>query len=111
MTKVKDTPVEKESVTKPSNENVTPPVEDPNKIVMLGNISYTDEKQYEEWLSNMDINQAIFVLVASANYTQSKGVYSLSESELMSAAIRTIKKNSSTTKPDVVTNTNDESSK
>ena len=110
MTKVKDTPVEKESVTKPSNENVTPPVEDPNKIVMLGNISYTDEKQYEEWLSNMDINQAIFVLVASANYTQTKGVYSLSESELMSAAIRTIKKNSSPNAAEVA-NTNDESSK
>jgi len=65
-----------------------------NKVTMLGTISYTDEKQYEEWLSNIDINQAIFVLVANANYSQSKGVLSLSESELISAAIRTIKKNS-----------------
>ena len=70
------------------------PTQDENKVVMLGTISYTDEKQYEEWLTNIDINQAIFVLVANANYSQSKGVLSLSESELISAAIRTIKKNS-----------------
>ena len=62
MTKVKDTTVEKESVTKPSNENVTPPAEDPNKIVMLGSISYTDEKQYEELytkLHNIDLTKVI----------------------------------------------------
>jgi len=71
------------------------PTQDESKVVMLGTISYTNEKQYEEWLTNIDINQAIFVLVANANYSQSKGVLSLSESELISAAIRTIKKNSS----------------
>ena len=70
------------------------PTQDENKVVMLGTISYTDEKQYEEWLTNIDINQAIFVLVANANYSQSKGVLSLAESKLISAAIRTIKKNS-----------------
>jgi len=70
------------------------PTQDENKVVMLGTISYTDENQYEEWLTNIDINQAIFVLVANANYSQSKGVLSLAESELISAAIRTIKKNS-----------------
>jgi hypothetical protein len=68
--------------------------EDPNKVVLLGTISYNNEKEYTEWLSKMDVNQAIFVLIASANYSQSKGVYNIAESELISSAIRSIKKHS-----------------
>lgn len=68
--------------------------EDPNKVVLLGTISYNNEKEYEEWLSKMDVNQAVFVLIASANFSQAKGAYSLPESELISSAIRSIKKSS-----------------
>tara|TARA_B100000963_G_scaffold176268_4_gene153351 strand:+ start:17025 stop:17351 length:327 start_codon:yes stop_codon:yes gene_type:complete len=67
---------------------------DPNKVVLLGSISYNDEKEYTEWLANMDVSQAIFVMVASANYAQSKGLYNLAESELISSAIRAIKNGS-----------------
>lgn len=80
---------------------------DPNKVVLLGSISYSDEFQYEEWLKTMDLNQSVFVLVAAANYAQSKGLLSIAESELVAGALRTIKKNSKTTPPltkdDVVT--------
>ncbi len=72
---------------------------DPNKVVLLGSISYSDEFQYEEWLKTMDLNQSVFVLVAAANYAQSKGLLSIAESELVAGALRTIKKNSKTTPP------------
>jgi len=69
--------------------------EDPNKVVLLGTISYNNEEEYSKWLTNMDVNQAIFVLIASANFSQAKGAFNISESELISAAIRAIKKSSS----------------
>jgi hypothetical protein len=42
----------------------------------------------------MNINQAIFVLIASANFAQAKGSFNLLESEILATAIRTIKKTS-----------------
>lgn len=80
--------------------------EDPNKVVLLGTISYNNEEEYSKWLSEMDVNQAVFVLIASANFSQAKGAFNISESELISAAIRAIKKNSSDNpgiKPETVT--------
>jgi hypothetical protein len=74
-----------------------PKNEDPNKVVLLGTISYNNEEEYTKWLSTIDVNQAVFVLIAGANFSQAKGAYNLSESELISAAIRSIKKNSTGT--------------
>jgi hypothetical protein len=99
MTKVTNETVEN-TKTDASTTNATASAEnttDPNQVVLLGSISYTDEFQYEEWLKNMDLNQAIFVLVANANYAQSKGLLSIAESELVAGALRTIKKNSKQT--------------
>lgn len=70
---------------------------DPNQVVLLGSISYNNETEYMEWLSKMDVSQAIFVLVASANYAQAKGLLNLAESELISSAIRSIKNGSTET--------------
>ena len=70
------------------------PQNDANKTVLLGSISYENEDEYTEWLAKMDVNQAIFVLVAGANFSQAKGAFNIAESELISAAIRSIKKNS-----------------
>jgi hypothetical protein len=70
---------------------------DPNQVVLLGSISYNDEKEYMQWLSKMDVSQAIFVLVAGANFAQSKGLLNLAESELISSAIRSIKNGSTDT--------------
>ena len=72
------------------NENST----NEQRNVLLGTISYTNEADYENFLSKMDLNQALFVLIASANFGQSKGLYNLDEGELVAKAIKTIKKNS-----------------
>jgi hypothetical protein len=63
------------------------------KNVLLGAISYSNDEDYDNFLMKMDINQALFVLIASANYGQAKGLYNLDESELIARAIKTIKKN------------------
>jgi hypothetical protein len=65
------------------------------KNILFGAISYNDETSYENFIKGMDLNQAIFVLVASSNYAQSKGIYNLLESETISSAIRAIRKKSS----------------
>jgi len=77
---VKESPVNsKEAPAQPAN-------------VLLGTISYSDDAAYEGFLKKMDVNQAVFVLVAAANYSQSRGAFSLTEGGLVDAAIRTIKK-------------------
>jgi hypothetical protein len=60
--------------------------------VLFGAISYADDNAYEEFISNMNISQAIFVLIASANFAQAKGSFNLLESESLSTAVRTIRK-------------------
>jgi hypothetical protein len=62
------------------------------RAVLLGSISYTDQSNYEKFLENLDVNQSIFVLIASATFAQSRGAFNLEESELIAKAIKTIKK-------------------
>jgi hypothetical protein len=79
------------------------PAENPEstpKNILFGTITYADEPAYENFIQNMNINQAIFVLVASANFAQAKGAYNLLESETVSTAIRAIKKAQEPTAPD-----------
>jgi hypothetical protein len=64
------------------------------KNILFGTITYADEQAYENFIKDMNINQAIFVLVASANFAQAKGAFNILESETISNAIRTIRKNS-----------------
>lgn len=77
-----------------SNEAQETAQEQEQRNVLLGTISYTNEEDYEKFLTNLDLNQAMFVLIAGANHSQSKGLYRLDESELIAKAIKTIKKNS-----------------
>lgn len=70
------------------------------KNILLGSISYSSDEDYENFLAKLDINQAMFVLIASANFCQSKGVFNLDESELVARAIKTIKKNSAQAQTD-----------
>lgn len=65
------------------------------KAVLLNAISYSNQEDYEKFLENLDINQSIFVLIASANYAQSRGAFNLDESELIAKAIKKIKNSSS----------------
>ena len=64
------------------------------KNILFGTITYADEQAYENFIKDMNINQAIFVLVASANFAQAKGAFNILEAETISNAIRTIRKNS-----------------
>jgi hypothetical protein len=64
------------------------------KNLLFGAIQYVDDDSYEKFLAGMNINQAIFVLIASANFAQAKGSFNLLESEILATAIRTIKKTS-----------------
>lgn len=83
--------MEKESqTTVETKEEVT---ENP-KNILFGTITYADDNAYENFIANMDINQAIFILIASANFAQAKGAFNILESEVLSSAIRTIKKGS-----------------
>ena len=64
------------------------------KNILFGTITYADDDAYENFIGKMDINQAIFVLIASANFAQAKGAFNILESEVLASAIRTIRKNS-----------------
>ena len=70
------------------------PVENEKKNILFGTISYADDSAYENFIQTMDLGQALFVLIASANFSQAKGAFNKLESEVLSSAIRTIKKNS-----------------
>lgn len=75
-----------------------PPTETP-KNVLFGAISYNEEENYEKFIREMSPQQAIFVLVASANYAQAKGSFNLLESETLASAIRTLRKTSASAQP------------
>jgi hypothetical protein len=82
-----------ETVNEPVNETQQTTEQTQQQNILFGTISYADDAAYEEFLGNMNINHALFVLIASANFSQSKGVFNLLESETISTAIRTIRKN------------------
>jgi hypothetical protein len=71
-----------------------PAQEKSNKNLLFGTISYTDDSAYENFVKTMNVNQAVFVLIASANFAQAKGAFNLLESEVLVNAIRVIKKTS-----------------
>ena len=64
------------------------------KSTLFGTIGYDNDAAYENFLDTMDVNQAVFVLIASANFAQARGSFNILESETLSTAIRTIRKNS-----------------
>jgi hypothetical protein len=88
---------EKQEVSTKEATNQETPQEQKN--ILLGTISYTNDEDYENFLAKLDVNQAMFVLIASANYAQAKGLYNLDESELVAKAIKKIKKSSAQSAP------------
>ena len=66
----------------------------PAENVLFGTISYKEDAAYEDFLHKMNLSQALFVLVSSANFAQVKGAFNMLESEVLSTAIRVIRKNS-----------------
>jgi hypothetical protein len=85
-----ETEIQKEQNAEMHNEKSA----EEKKNLLFGAIQYVDDDSYEKFLTGMNINQAIFVLIASANFAQAKGSFNLLESEILATAIRTIKKTS-----------------
>lgn len=83
------TSVEKNTESQDAQNNTADQV---NKTVLFGTIAYTDEPAYENFLQKMNLSQAVFVLMASANSAQAKGSFNLLESETLSTAMRVIRK-------------------
>lgn len=79
----------------------------PQQNILFGTITYANDAAYEEFISTMNINQALFVLIASANFSQSKGAFNLLESETVSTAIRTIRKNGEKNEPQTETHSHE----
>jgi len=85
-----------------SNEPESTPEVEQNQLndeqlktnLLFGTIAYKDEESYENFIHNMNLSQALFVLIASANFAQAKGAFNILESEVVANAVRTIRKNS-----------------
>lgn len=72
----------------------TPQIEPKEEPIatLLGSISYTNDADWENFISSMSIHQGIVVLIAAANYAQKRGAYNLAEAELIAKAIKTLTK-------------------
>ena len=60
-----------------------------NHTLFGGAIGYDSPSDYYSFLKELNKNSALHMLIASVNYAQTKGVYSLQEAELIAASIRT----------------------
>lgn len=58
------------------------------KVTLLSSISYTNAEDYEAFLNNLSPEHAVVVLIAAANHSQSRGIFSLQESELIAKSIK-----------------------
>lgn len=107
---MQDVETTQESSTEVQNQKETN--EQLKNNVLFGTIGYQDDSAYENFIQNMNLSQAIFVLVASANFAQAKGAFNILESESLSTAIRVIRKNSSSqkTNEEILTNETDNGS-
>ena len=56
--------------------------------VLFGNISYTSEEQLNAIIDNMEYEQAIFFIIKSMEFSYGSGIYSLTESEILSKSLR-----------------------
>lgn len=62
------------------------------KNVLFGIIGYKDDEAYENFIKNLTPDQAVYILVASANFAQKQGAYGLLEAETLASAIRVLRK-------------------
>jgi len=76
----------------PENSGTAPTAENkPPLTTLLGSISYNNEADYEAFLNGLTLEHAVVILIASANYAQAKGAFSLAEAELINKAIKRLK--------------------
>lgn len=69
----------------PEQENQPQPVGS-----LFGNIQYYNHDDVPNFFDKMTPNDAIFILLSAARFSQSKGLFSLEESEAVSRAVRLI---------------------
>lgn len=58
--------------------------------VLFGSLTYSTQEEYLDFLKKMDQAGAVAMLVAAAAYSQSKGIFSMEESEVVINALRKI---------------------
>ena len=57
---------------------------------LLSSISYTNQADYDNFLSNLTPEHAVIVLIAAANHCQAKGIFNLDEAELIAKSIKAL---------------------
>lgn len=79
----------------PTKVNKTQPDSpEPEKVqnvpsnTLLSSISYTNPEDYENFLLGLTPEHAVLVLIAAANHSHARGVFTLDESELIAKSIR-----------------------
>lgn len=55
---------------------------------LFGSISYSSEEQLNAIINDMGYEQSIFFIVKAIEFSYSSGVYSLTESEIISKSLR-----------------------
>lgn len=84
----KTTTNKQESVSKKETDSIA---STDKGVTLLGAITYTNESDYENFLKNLTIEQSVVILIAAANFAQTKGIYSLPESELIMKSIKRLR--------------------
>ena len=57
-----------------------------------GFVTYENPTDYEKFLEALTLEHSVMVLIAAANYSQARGVYTLPEAELINRCITRLKK-------------------
>jgi hypothetical protein len=76
--------VNKKQTESPETENV----QEVPSTTLLSSISYTNHEDYEKFLLSLTPEHAVIVLIAAANHSHSRGIFTLDESELVAKSIR-----------------------
>ena len=59
-----------------------------NVMTLLSSIQYSNPNDLNKFMESLTPEQAVIILIAAANHSQSKGIFTLLESELISRAIK-----------------------
>lgn len=58
--------------------------------VLFGALSYETHEEYKSFLNGLDPAQSVSILVAAVAYAQGKGVFSMTESEVLVNCVRNL---------------------
>lgn len=60
--------------------------------IIFGDISYESEEHLESIMNNMEYQQAVFFITKAIEFSHRSGIYSLTESEIISKSLRVFNK-------------------